>query len=587
MRQRTLKKQNRGAPVPDQKRWHKLHLSVTLIAVLWLAQGMYAQLPLATAPNPPVPAKSAEQDPLGRDSPRGCVMGFLKAAERGDYTQAAQYLDTRIPPPQAEELARQLQVVLNHGLSGNLDGLSRAPEGDLKDGLRDNRDQAGLVKTSSGQLPIFLDRVQRGTRPPIWLFSSETLHQVPAAFEEFKAPGIERFLPRVLREVKFFSLPLYRWIGIIVSIALALLLASVVTRALIALLRSSLRRMRGQENDRYLVLLTRPMRLVFLALAIRVLAHFATSVLARTFWTNVSVVVAIAGFSWLLIQFSDIVSDFSSRQLLRMQATDQIAVLALGRRLFKILVLFVAIVLLLHGAGVNVSAMLAGLGIGGIAVAFAAQKTLEDLFGGVTIIMRKAIRVGDFCQLADQLGTIEDIGLGSTRVRTLNNTVVSIPNSKVSQMSLENYSMRQKIWFHHVFGLRSDTSADQMRQLISQTTELLRSDGRVEKESARIRLIQFGASSLQVEIFAYVKTTDYTTFVEIQEDLLLRIMDLIAASGTSIAMPSQITYIDRDQWSRADKMQAVPDLRESGDQIRSMETSGRIETGRAHSAGEA
>ena len=118
-----------------------------LIAVALLTGTTYAQLPVATAPNPPAtPAKPAEQDPLGRDSPRGCVMGFLKAAERGDYTEAAQYLDTRMPPQQAQELAQQLQVVLNHGLSGNLDGLSRAPEGDLKDGLRDNRDQAGFHK---------------------------------------------------------------------------------------------------------------------------------------------------------------------------------------------------------------------------------------------------------------------------------------------------------------------------------------------------------------------------------------------------------------------------------------------------------
>jgi MscS family membrane protein len=206
--------------------------------------------------------------------------------------------------------------------------------------------------------------------------------------------------------------------------------------------------------------------------------------------------------------------------------------------------------------------MLAGLGIGGIAVALAAQKTLEDLFGGITIITRKALRVGDFCQLADQMGTIEDIGLGSTRVRTLSNTVLTIPNAKVSQMSLENYSLRQKIWFHHVFGLRSDTSPDQMRQVLSETTEMLRSDRRVEKESARIRLIQFGASSLQVEIFAYIKTTDYTIFVEIQEDLLLRIMDIIAANGTGIALPSQLTYLDRDEWSRSSTMHPVPDLRE-------------------------
>jgi MscS family membrane protein len=557
-----------------------------LIVLALLAQATYAQLPVATTPNPPAPEKPAEQDPFGRDTPHGCVLGFLRAAERGDYTRAGQYLDVQGTPAQAQELARQLQVVLNHGLSGNFDDVSRAPEGDLKDGLRNNRDQAGSVKTSSGQLSILLDRVQRGTERPIWLFSSETLHDVPRVFQEFNAPGIERFVPRVLKEVKLFSLPLYRWLGIILSLALALFFASLVTRALIPLLRPLVRRMAGREDDRYLFSLRGPIRLVMVAIAIRVLADFAISLLARNFWSRVSAVVAIVAFSWLLIRFSDIVSDLSSRQLLRMQATGQIAVLALAHRLFKILVLFVAVALLLKSAGVNVSGMLAGLGIGGIALALAAQKTLEDLFGGIAIITRKAVRVGDFCQLADKIGTIEDIGLSSTRVRTLDRTTVSIPNGKLSQMNLENYSMRDKIWFHHIFGLRSDTLPEQMREVLSQTTQMLRDDRRVDKESARIRLIEFGPSSLKVEIFAYIKTKDYTTFVEIQEDLLLRIMDIIAACGTSIALPSQLTYLGRDEWSARDKVRPIPDIGEQGDHIRPAETLARPEAGIAHSAGE-
>jgi MscS family membrane protein len=543
--------------------------STTLIPLFLLAGGMYAQLPVTTTPGPPASSKPVEQDPFGRDSPHGCVLGFLKAAERGDYAEAAQYLDVRATPSQAQELARQLQAVLNHGLSGNLDELSRAPEGDLKDRLRNNRDRAGYVETSFGRLSILLDRVQRGAGPPIWLFSSETLRDVPRAFEEINGPGIDRFFPRPLREITLFSLPLWRWLTIILSLVLAVVLASLVTRGLIPLLRPLLRPMTGQEDDRYLLSLRQPVRLLLLAIAIRILAGLAISLLARALWTDISDVLAIAGFTWLLIQFSDVVSDLRARQLLRRQATSQIAVLALAHRLFKILVLFIAVVLLLHGAGINVSAMLAGLGIGGIALALAAQKTLEDLFGGITIITRKAVRVGDFCQLANDIGTIEDISLGSTRVRTLDRTIVTIPNAKVSQMELENYSMRDKIWFHHVFGLRSETSPEQMRQVLVQITQMLRGDRRVEKESARIRLIEFGPSALQVEIFAYINIIDYTAFLEIQEDLLLHVMDIIAANGTSIALPSQITYLDRDKWSHADRGRPTPNLGELTEQVQS------------------
>jgi len=516
---------------------------------LLLTPAIYGQLPVPPAPVPATPAKPAVQDPFGRDIPRGCVLGFLKAAGKGDSAQAAQYLDTRDPPGQAEELARQLEFVLNHDLSGKLAALSRSPEGDLKDSLRVNRDRVGFVETHSGRLDVLLDRVQPSDGPSIWLFSSETLRGVPQAFEEINSPGFERFFPGFLRRITLFTVPLWRWLTIVLAVALAIIFASWLTRALIPLLRPSVRRMTGQTDDRYLLSLRRPMRLILLAVVIRVLAALALSVLARAFWTNASYLLAIVGVSWLLMQFSDVVSELRSRQLRQRQNTGQIAVVALVHRLFKILVLFVAVALLFRGAGFNVSAMLAGLGIGGIALALAAQKTLEDLFGGVAIITRQAVRVGDFCQLADKLGTIEDIGLGSTRVRTLDNTVVTIPNGKLSQMNLENYSLRQKIWFHHIFGLPYGTSPEQVRSVLAQITQLLRGDRRVEKEGARIRLIAFGPSSLSFEIFAYVLVTAYSEFVAIQEDLLLRIMDIVAANGTSIALPSQTTYLDRKSWS--------------------------------------
>jgi len=189
----------------------------TLLVLSLLAPVMYAQLPGATTTATPASAaKAAEKDPFERDSPHGCVRGFLKAADREDYSQAAQYLDARATSSQAQELARELDVVINHGLSGNLDDLSRAPEGDVKDDLGQNRDRVGYVQTASGRLDILLQRVQLKSEPPIWLFSSETLRGVPRAFGELNIQGVERFVPRSLRAVKLFSLPLRRWITIIV-----------------------------------------------------------------------------------------------------------------------------------------------------------------------------------------------------------------------------------------------------------------------------------------------------------------------------------------------------------------------------------
>jgi len=536
---------DRSAPLPTGSSLeHTVLRFITLVLSVLLAHVAFAQLPGLTSHSAP-PAQAAPQpapqDPLGRDNPRGCFLGFLKAAEREDYEKASQYLDVRGSPAQTHELARQLKTLLNHGLSQNPEDLSRASEGDLTDGLRNNRDRAGFVETKSGRLDVLLDRIQRGNGPPIWLFSSETLRRVPDAFEQINKVGIEQFVPKVLRDIKLFSIPLWRWLGILLGFLIALLAAALVSRLLMLVLRMSFRHLQ-RDDQHYVLSLRRPLRLIMVALAIRCISLLGFSLLGRTLWNQVSNVVAIIGFTWLLIQLTDIASDLKTRN-----SGGQIAVIALTRRLFKVLLIFCAVLLLLKRAGVNVSAMLAGLGIGGIALALGAQKTLEDLFGGITIISRHALRVGDFCRVADQIGTIEDIGLSSTRVRTLDRTVVSISNAKLAQVNLENYSMRDKFWFHHTFGLAYSTSAGQLRSVLAKVREMLGGDSRIERESFRIRLIAFGPSSLTFEIFAYVEARNVETFLAIQEELLLRIMDLISDAGTSIALPSQVTYVDREQ----------------------------------------
>ncbi len=543
-------------------------------------------MPALKPANPASSTSVQNEDPLGRETPYGCVMGFLKYANRGDYAHAAEYLDLRTTPSRADELARQLGEVVDLGLSGTLNGLSRAAEGDLGDGLPANRERVGFVKTSSGTLDILLERVQRDGKPPIWLFSSETLQRVPAAFEEIDRGSLSRFFPWQL-QIRFLSIPLWRWLVIIVGIALALVAASLITRALMILLRSLVRRMTGVDDDRRVIGLRASVRLVMLAIVIGVIASLSASLLAREFWTRVAEILAVVGIAWLVIKFSDILSDMGSRQLSRKQAPDKIAVLALAHRLFKVLVLLVVVLLLLRGFGVNVTAMLAGLGVGGIALALAAQRTLESFFGGVNVTMRDVIRVGDVCRIADQMGTIEEIRLGSTRIRTRERTVVSVSNAQVSQMSLENYSMRDKFWFHHVFGLRHDTLPQQMRSVLAELDKLLREEPKIERDTARIRFIGFGRSSLDVDVFGYIQDKDYPSFLRTQEDLLLRMMDIIASNGTSIALPSQATYIDRDQRVQSGRgEQRLSAFDSPGQEAEFGDALAEVERANPHSAGQ-
>jgi MscS family membrane protein len=214
------------------------------------------------------------------------------------------------------------------------------------------------------------------------------------------------------------------------------------------------------------------------------------------------------------------------------------------------LVLFAGLLFTLHHFGVNPTAALAGLGVGGIAVALAAQKTLENVIGGISLIADQVVRMGDTLKLGDILGTVEDVGLRSTRIRTLDRTLVSVPNSQIASMSLETLSARDKFWFHPVVGLRYETTPVQLLAVTSGIRKLLTEHSRIDSTSVRVRFFRFGASSLDVDIFAYLSASDWNHFLEIQEELLLGVMEVVQEAGAEIAFPSQTMYLVSDSLDR-------------------------------------
>jgi MscS family membrane protein len=219
------------------------------------------------------------------------------------------------------------------------------------------------------------------------------------------------------------------------------------------------------------------------------------------------------------------------------------SVLRLVRRLVDGLVLLTGVLLILHHFDVNLSAAIAGFGVGGIAIALAAQKTLENVIAGISLIADQAVRVGDTLKTGDILGTVEDVGLRSTRIRTLDRTIVSVPNGQIANMSLETLSARDKFWFHPLLGLRYETTPLQLRSITAGIRKLLTQHSSVEADSVRVRFLRLGGSSLDVDVFAYVFSREWSEFLEIQQELLLSVMDIVKRAGTEIAFPSQTLYV--------------------------------------------
>jgi MscS family membrane protein len=162
------------------------------------------------------------------------------------------------------------------------------------------------------------------------------------------------------------------------------------------------------------------------------------------------------------------------------------------------------------------------------------------------VIGDSPVRVGTFCRVGSMTGTVLDIGLRSTRIRTPTRTVISVPNAEFASTSLENFAARDKLLFQQTFSLRYETTVDQLRFVIAESRRLLYQHAAVEQTDARVRLLRFGASGFEVEVFAYLLTQDYAQFLAMQEDLLFRLMDVVAASGTALAFPSQTMYLGRD-----------------------------------------
>ena len=202
---------------------------------------------------------------------------------------------------------------------------------------------------------------------------------------------------------------------------------------------------------------------------------------------------------------------------------------------------------------------MAGLGAGGIAVALAAQKTLENVIGGASIIFDGAVRVGDLLKVGETLGTVENIGLRSTRLRTFDRTVFTVPNGQIANVSLENLSLRDSFWFHHIFSLRYETTAAQMRSVPQGITGLLEKYPLAKHFPMPVRFLRLGAYSLDVEIFAHLAVRDWGHFLELQGQLLLQVMEVIETEGARLAIPAQTAHLTVSSGSDLSSVQALLD----------------------------
>jgi MscS family membrane protein len=546
-------------------------------AIIATALFIAASLPLAAqnalsqilSPGSGAPAVAAKtnSDPYDRTTPYGSVFGFLQAAQSGNYSIASQYLQMSPARRQAEgeQTASKLKAVMDRAFAGSLKHVSTQPEGTPQEGISADRQNLGTMSSGDIEGELQLVRVSDPAVGKIWLISSDTLSKVPELYDQVEARQVETRLPNVLVKHQIGGMPLWQWLALLLAIPVAAAAGWTILVVLEIPLRWWARR-HGHSDVANWRSVSGPAWLLVGAAAHRLVAgYLGIALLPRHYYIELISVALIISANWLLWR--------AIRWFLRRVRNRALAhghggtgsLMLLGERILKAVVFVMAVLAVLGDLGFNMSTALAGLGIGGLAIGFGAQQTIANLFGGVSVLGDEVIRVGDVCRFGDRTGTVEDIGLRSTRVRTDDRTLLAIPNGTVATINVENLSRRDKILFKTMVGVRPDTRSDHMRYVLSQIRRAFNDHPKIETSTVRIRLIEI-AAALNVEIVSYVLTTDYNEFAEVREELLLQIMGLVEDAGTGVALPSQTLYIRRDSGLEKEKtenaMKKMSDLRE-------------------------
>jgi len=485
-----------------------------------------AQTPAATAEIAP--------DRWNRGTPRGTVAGFVSAVDRADFPRAAQFLETAAVGEALEELATHLAFVIDHG---GVKRVSDLPEGSRQEGLPPNIERLATVTGLDGPVQLELVRVTRDGAA-VWIFSADTLRDVPRAYEYLSAASINRKLPAFLIRSMWLSVPLWKYLALLAGAAGAFSLA----RALRPQVRSALQRWSPDypapgtdlQIDRIVTPLT---LLLWLILTVGVAVLSDLPYRARQTWYSIVSKVAVAIFAWLLLAAVARGATIYSRHAQRTGRPHVTALIRTAQRIVQALCLFFAILFVLKLAGFDVSTMLAGLGVGALAVTFGAQKLLENVFGGVSVVLDQSIRVGDECQIAGRQGRVMDIGIRSTRFRTDERTVLTVPNGQLAGMILDNLTMRDMFLFRHNLGIGMEPGGGRLEELLAAIARLLASDPQVDSFRRRVRLTRLEAQSVEILVSAYLRAADMNEFLSMQEALLLKIVRILDAHGAVLSAP--------------------------------------------------
>ncbi len=477
-------------------------------------------------------------DEHNRSTPRSSLIALAVAVREKDYERAVNYLDLRNLPfslvdeIDGKELVKQLEIVAKRAMTIDFEDLSDDPLGHKDDGLPSYRDRITTIKTKAGPVDILMQRLPRDDGVFIWKISNATVALIPQLNKEFGYGFIGNKLSHLFPHYMVYGFEVWQLLMLLGILILAFIASWLVTAAIVQVLRKS-NRFNIQRLQKFAV---GPLRFLIVVLVFRTsFDMIAPSLTARAlFEAKTLLIIAIY---WVMLGIVDLIIYRLADKMSRNAQQDAVVLLRPVSTGIKWLLALFAFISWMNNLGYEVTTILAGLGVGGVAVALAAQKSLENLIGSIIIYASQPVRVGDFCKFGDTIGTVEEIGLRATQLRTLARTVVYIPNALFASGSIENLTQRDKILYRTRLRLSYNDTPDQIRRVLEKIRKLIDEHDFIDEENSRVRFLEFGEYAQELELFVYIKTTDFAEYLDHREDINLKLNDIIESTGAHLTVP--------------------------------------------------
>jgi len=502
---------------------------------------------------------------------------------RQHMAKAVSLLDLSAIPPAAHHEVGSEAVILLWEVIARLE----LPDlGEVPGATKKSETDTDITLPSRWRIPhtgITITQVTEGPRTGEYLFSPGTVDKVRNYYELIQSLPYQRPMPsknlyHSIQQITGWMIPvmwvesLPDWSKVLVfdqalwKWLVELLLTGFVAAVILILYKIPRIRPWDGTYRTYLPYISTPLALIFLMYFLEafILSHVISSGLARSVYSYLTEMAIYVGTVWLIWLTMKWVADAVIATSPRISEGSLDAhLIRFAERTIGILLIIGFVFQFLHNMGIPVYGLIAGAGIGGLAVALASQDSLQNFLGTLNIFADRPARVGDFCRFGDEspglsrVGTVEEIGLRSTRIRGPDRTITTIPNAEFAKMHIVNMSKRNQMVLKMSIGLRYETTPDQLRVVLARLREMLLAHPCITEEPARVRATALGEYAINLELLGYVDTEDWNEFLSVQEDVILRIMEIVADVGTAFAFPSRTLYHTRDTGMDSNKQQSA------------------------------